>query len=125
MFPTLLPSQWDSLEAEVSLTEVKKALFDMKPLKAPGPDGLHALFYQSQWETVSQSLHEMVVAIFNGHDMHASFNNTSIALIPKTDSPTTIKDFRPIGLCPVVYKVVTKILSNRLQPLMPLLITPF
>ena len=78
MFPPLLPTQWDSLEAPVSLDEVKKALFDMKPLKALGPDGLYALFYQSQWDIVGQSLHNMVAAIFHGHCMHESFNNAAI-----------------------------------------------
>ena len=81
----------------------------MKPLKAPGPDGLHALFFQSQWETVGASPCSNISSIFNGQPIHESLNYTSIALIPKKDAPTEVKDFRPISLCSVAYKIVTKI----------------
>ncbi|KAF7815570.1 reverse transcriptase [Senna tora] len=52
-------------------------------------------------------------------------NRTLITLIPKIDVPEKLKDFRPIGLCNVVYKVITKILVLRLQNIMTRIISPF
>lgn len=124
LFPTLPSGLWDSFNADVTVEEVRLALFDMKPLKAPGPDGLHALFFQSQWPIVGPSLYALVADIFAGQPLHESLNHTSIALLPKVSSPTTVKDFRPISLCSVVYKLITKIISKRLRDLMPLLISP-
>lgn len=46
--------------------EIKKALFDMAPLKAPSSDGLYAIFYQSQWEFIGPSICEWVKRIFSG-----------------------------------------------------------
>lgn len=125
MFPPIPPSSLAALNATVSLEEVKRALFDMQPLKAPGKDGIHALFYQSQWDVVGSSLHRLVQKVMDGEPMEEGLNNTVIALIPKVPQPTTIKEFRPISLCSVVYKLVTKILSSRIKHLMPLLILPY
>lgn len=50
-------------------------------------------------------------------------NETFIALLPKVDNPETAAQFRPIGLCNVIYKVVTKVLVNRIKPVLPRLIS--
>ena len=51
-------------------------------------------------------------------------NNTTIVLIPKIKNPQTIKDFRPISLCNVIYKIISKCLVNRLRPLLDGMISP-
>lgn len=53
-----------------------------------------------------------------------SLNHTNIALIPKKDNPTLASHFRPISLCNVIYKVISKILFSRLKPLLHKLISP-
>ena len=51
-------------------------------------------------------------------------NQTFVSLIPKVDNPESVKQFRPISLCNVAYKVVTKIVANRLKRIMPKVIAP-
>jgi hypothetical protein len=45
-------------------------------------------------------------------------NDTAIILIPKIDQPETLKDFRPISLCTVIYKIIAKCMVNRLRPIL-------
>ena len=62
--------------------------------------------------------------ILNREASIRDFNGTNIALIPKKKHPETLKDFRPISLCNVVYKIITKVLANRLKNILPQLISP-
>lgn len=124
-FPSIEPSLLLSLSSPICPEEVKKAIFDMHPLKAPGIDGIHALFYQSQWPTVGPTMVQFVREAWHSGRIDPQFNKTLIALIPKIPNPSRITEFRPISLCSVVYKAVTKVLANRLQRILPTLIGPF
>ena len=107
-----------------SLIEVKNALFAMKPLKAPGPDGFHPLFFQKSWETISHDLHLQISECFKYANVPEHLCNALICLIPKVEHPTTVKQLRPISLCNTIYKVITKIIVQRLKPIMPNWISP-
>jgi hypothetical protein len=50
--------------------------------------------------------------------MPACVNETAIVLLPKKDEPEVLRDFRPISLCNIIYKVVYKCLVNRLRPML-------
>jgi hypothetical protein len=56
--------------------------------------------------------------------MSSGVNETTIILIPKKEDPELLKDFMPISLCNVIYKVVSKCLVNRLRPILHDLIGP-
>lgn len=99
--------------------EVKEALDQMHPLKAPGPDGLPALFFQKYWQIVGNEVLSLVLSILNDGKSPECINKTFIALIPKCKSPNSPKQFRPISLCNVVMKIVTKTIANRLKPFLP------
>ncbi|GLT61308.1 hypothetical protein SLA2020_340270 [Shorea laevis] len=83
--------------------------------KAPGPDGFSMAFFQDCWDVLKSD----IMGVF--HDFHAhskfvkSLNATFIALIPKISGATDLKDFRPISLVSGVYKIIAKVLANRLK----------
>uniref|UniRef100_A0A803Q8X4 Reverse transcriptase n=1 Tax=Cannabis sativa TaxID=3483 RepID=A0A803Q8X4_CANSA len=95
--------------------DVKNALFQIHPLKAPGKDGLPSLFFQKHWDIVGPDVTEACLEILNLNKDCRSLNETLICLIPKVKQPTKMSEFRPISLCNVVYKVVAKCLANRMK----------
>ena len=114
----------DMLTAEYTRDEVKKALFSIGDFKAPGPDGLHAVFYKRFWHIIEDDLIDEVLLAVNSKKIPDGWNETIIVMIPKTDIPDHITQFRPISLCNVVYKVISKLLANRLKVLLPEVISP-
>ena len=91
--------------------------------KASGPNGFSLAFYHHCWEVVEKD----VLAVFEEFYQHGkfekSFNATFIALIPKKNSASDIRDFRPISLVGGVYKILAKVLANRLKEVLDQLIS--
>ncbi|XP_074271735.1 uncharacterized protein LOC141595669 [Silene latifolia] len=103
------------LRREYQEEENLEALSQMHPLKAPGPDGMNGLFYQTYWGHLGTEVISTVLAILRGELSPRALNKTNIVLIPKKKAPDKIRDFRPISLCNVAYKLVSKVLANRLK----------
>ncbi|XP_061347977.1 uncharacterized protein LOC133293425 [Gastrolobium bilobum] len=102
-FPKIYSLSFLQLHRPPRQEEIKEVLFSMDGFKAPIPDSLHALFFQSQWN---------------------SLNNSVIKLVQDEDNPDSIRKLRPISLCNVVLKAITKIMANRLKPRLGNLIMP-
>ncbi|XP_057747767.1 uncharacterized protein LOC130966964 [Arachis stenosperma] len=117
--PTLSTEACARLIDLVSFAEVKSAVFSISPFKAPDPDGFQAFFYKEYWEIVRTEIWNIVRSAFLGEFLNLSIMETLIVLIPKIDNPTFMKDFMPISLCNVIYKIITKVLTNRLRPFLP------
>ncbi|XP_048593391.1 uncharacterized protein LOC125576910 [Brassica napus] len=113
----------DNLIALVTEWEVKLALFAMHPEKAPRPDGMTALFYQKFWDIVKEDLTLMVNKFLFEGTVANGLNDTNICLIPKTTKPNEMTQFRPISLCNVSYKIISKVLCQRLKKVLPGLIS--
>ncbi|XP_058733915.1 uncharacterized protein LOC131605592 [Vicia villosa] len=96
------------LEKDISVEEVHKALFSMKPWKAPGPDGFSTGFYQKAWKTVGEDMVDFVKKVWSNPSMIADVNKTDVCLIPKLEQPMSVIHFRPISLCNTIYKVISK-----------------
>lgn len=111
------------LTKPVSEEELFQALRQMDREKAPGPDGLNPGFFKDHWETIKTGALYFAKAFFDHENLEDEMNQTHICLIPKTDSPTSPKDFRPISLCNVAYKLISKVLADRLKPWLHLIIS--
>ncbi|XP_071674413.1 uncharacterized protein [Lolium perenne] len=109
---------------EFTSEEVVEALESIGDLKAPGIDGMHSLFYKKFWDVVGEKVTEEVLQVLNGGPMPPGWNETCIVLIPKVTDPDSMKDLRPISLCNVVYKIISKILVNRLKQILEEIISP-
>ncbi|KAL2527111.1 Uncharacterized protein Adt_12165 [Abeliophyllum distichum] len=113
-----------NLNTAPTIEELKDTVFSLDKDSAAGPDGLSALFYQFCWEVIQKDLHEAVVDFFDGKIIPIGVAVTSIVLLPKKLNAEEWKDFRPISLCNVLNKIMTKILASRLNKLLPKIISP-
>ena len=100
-------------------------MFQLGPHKAPGPNDIPAFFYHEFWSIVKVDVINTVQAFFHSGSLFKPLNHTFIILIPKVTYLEEVKHFRPINLYNVIYKVISKIIVNRLKPLMDTFITPF
>ena len=108
----------------VTNEEISTALWSLKAFKAPGSDGLHARFFQRFWVIVGDSIRKEVKNIFRERKIPDYLNSTSIVLIPKVQGPKSIGGYRPISLCNSVYKIISKVLVERIRPFLDKIISP-
>uniref|UniRef100_A0A803QH07 Reverse transcriptase domain-containing protein n=1 Tax=Cannabis sativa TaxID=3483 RepID=A0A803QH07_CANSA len=112
-----------SLTAPFSGAEVYAALQSMSPDKSPGSDGMSAMFYQNYWDIVGSSVTQLVLGILNDGNEMTQLNNSIITLIPKVPNPSGMCDYRPISLCNVIYKLISKTIVLRFQKVLPFVIS--
>lgn len=112
-----------ALNSIPSAAEIKMACFSIHADKAPGPDGFSASFFQTNWDTINDQIIREVQSFFSSGILPCNINNTHIRLIPKIRSPQKMQDYRPITLCSVYYKIIAKLLTKRLQPILSSIIS--
>lgn len=103
--------------------EIKNVVFSMDPNSSPGPDGFNGQFYQTCWEIIIIDVCNFVRAVFGGAYLTKFFTHTNLILIPKMTSPTTLSQLRPISLCNFSSKIISKVLTMRIAPMLPQLIS--
>ncbi|KAA3459035.1 reverse transcriptase [Gossypium australe] len=91
------------------------AVKSMGPTKAAGSDGFPAIFYQHFWHIIGQDVSSFYLSILNEGMSLESCNATNIILIPKIAQLTNLSNFRPISLCSVLYKIISKMVANHFQ----------
>nr|KYP69874.1 Retrovirus-related Pol polyprotein LINE-1 [Cajanus cajan] len=123
-FPRLNEDELSTLETPISNGEIHNAVKSMSGFKAPGPDGLQAVFFKSQWDIVGNAVCKLIHEIEAVPSRVADINETLIVLVPKTENVSSLKQMWPISLCNVSYKILTKVLANRLRQVMEKLVHP-
>nr|GEY59785.1 nucleotide-binding alpha-beta plait domain-containing protein [Tanacetum cinerariifolium] len=101
-------------ERKITKKEVERTVWDCGVDKSPGPDGFSFNFYRHFWTTIEQDVFEAVDYFFMHGDMPNGCNSNFIALIPKILDANMVKEFHPISLIGSLYKIIAKILANRL-----------
>jgi len=102
--------------APVSKEEVEDILKSMQKDKSPGLDGWTVKFFQHFFEFIGDKLMAVVEESKHTGSIFHPFNSTFLALVPKTDLPSSFEEFRPISLCTCVYKIIAKVIASRLKP---------
>ena len=103
--------------------EIKEALFSVHPDKAPGPDGFSAGFFRTNWTIVGPAMISEITEFFRQGTLPNNINHTHLRLIPKITAPKKVADYRPIALTNVYYKIISKIITRRMQPILDLIIS--
>ena len=103
------------LNVEVSKEEVKKALWGLGKDKSPGPDGFTGSFLRLIWDCREEEIWGMAEESRCGGFVLKDLNNTFITLVPKRGECKSFDDFRPISLCNILYKIILKVIVDRLK----------
>eukprot|EP00253_Pinus_taeda_P002123 PITA_02123 len=119
LFPRMVGEEEEiELSAPATLEELEGVLRWFKKDKSPGPDGWTIEFYLAFFDTMATDLLQVVEECRSSGKLYDAINSTFIALIPKSDSPASFDDFRPISLCNCLYKIISKIIANRIRPIL-------
>nr|GEY48812.1 hypothetical protein [Tanacetum cinerariifolium] len=94
---------------------VREAMFDIDSLKVSSPDGYTSCFFKKAWSLVEKDVCLTIREFFDSGKLLKEVNATLVALVPKVDTPNKISDFRPIACCNVLYKCISKILTNKMK----------
>lgn len=94
------------------------------PHKVAGPDGFNSKLLQDQWGVFGPAIIQEVNQFFSTGRMGKGVSRSNLILVPKIEDLTRVGDFRPISVCNVLYKIVSKLLERRLKPFISGLISP-
>uniref|UniRef100_A0A2N9GD74 Reverse transcriptase domain-containing protein n=1 Tax=Fagus sylvatica TaxID=28930 RepID=A0A2N9GD74_FAGSY len=123
-FNTINSAEATELEVPFSEEEVVTALNQMSGEKAPGPDGYTIAFYKHCWDIVKLDVLNSLQEFHEHECLKRSLNATFVVLIPKKPGVLDVKDFRPICLIGSVYKILSKVLANRLKVVLGAVLSP-
>lgn len=116
--PRISNEQNEALIRPPTAEEIKAATFEINSDKAPGPDGFSASFFQSNWEVIGQAVVEEIQLFFSTGRMEPEVNRTFVRLIPKVTGAKKVEEYRPIALCNIYYKIISKVFAIRLKPVL-------
>jgi hypothetical protein len=108
----------NTLESPCTTEEINEVLKGFTKDKSLGPDGWTVEFFLNYFDLVAKDLLEAVEESRLSGEVKRSLNSNFIALIPKVNGPATFGDFRPIALCNLCYKIISKIIAKRIRPIL-------
>ncbi|GJZ49247.1 putative RNA-directed DNA polymerase, eukaryota, reverse transcriptase zinc-binding domain protein [Tanacetum coccineum] len=114
-FNSLSQIHRDYLELPFSRDEIKRGVWDCGGERALGPDGFMFRFFTTFWDTIEEDVVRFVQEFSHSHAIPKGCNPYFIALIPKVPNAKFVSDFQPISLIGCQYKIIRKLLANRLS----------
>lgn len=114
-FPQVTPEYNAKLLRPFCSEEVKVAIFSMKPDKAPSPDGMNPIFFLHFWFVIGEDVTRFIIECQDKNNFPIGFGDANIVLIPKKECVEGVADMHPIALCNTCYKIVAKMLANRMK----------
>ena len=114
-FPMISEEEAAWLERPLEEEEVYGVIQGCNGDKSPGPDGFLMAFFKACWDFLKLEIIEVLANFHSQAVFEKSLNATFIALIPKKVDAVNVRDFRPISLVGSIYKVISKLLANRLR----------
>ncbi|KAK2445365.1 hypothetical protein QL285_016305 [Trifolium repens] len=124
VIPTLVTTEVNSIMTMLpSREEIKAAVFALNKDSAPGPDGFGAYFFQHYWEIVKVDVTNAVLEFFSTGWIVPGYNSNIITLIPKSPDAASIDQYRPIAMANFKFKIITKIIADRLASVLPNLVS--
>ncbi|XP_077236579.1 uncharacterized protein LOC143878157 [Tasmannia lanceolata] len=125
--PSRILSEEDSLQLTnfFSAADIWNVIKNSDGNKSPGPDGLNGRFFQAFWYLIGPDVVKAIQFFFRKGKILPQLNATFISLLPKSPEASSPEKYRPISLCNFLYKVISKLMANRLKPILNKLISPF
>lgn len=123
MQPRVTQRMNDTLTKPITDAEIKCAVKAIKSDCAPGSDGMTGQFFQKYWNITGVQVTKEFKAFFDSRVVPSEWNLTQLCLLPKIPNAKQMNDMRPISLCSVVYKIILKVLSNRLKVILPIIVS--
>ena len=105
------------------LQDVKIVFKQIKEDKALGLDGFTVNFFHFYWDLLKHEIWKMVEESQRNQNIFLELNSTFLTLIPNEDKDVTLGKYRPIALCNVLYKIITKFIDNHVKSVLPHLIS--
>eukprot|EP00253_Pinus_taeda_P003164 PITA_03164 len=125
LFPSFVDvGHEEELIKEVSLWELEATIHGFQRDKSPRPDGWSTEFFLAFFDILDLDLLKVVEQCRLLGKIPPTSKSTFISLIPKSDKPAYFNDFQPISLCNYLYKIIAKILANRLKQILSGHISP-
>ncbi|KAL4318179.1 hypothetical protein GQ457_18G008490 [Hibiscus cannabinus] len=112
---SISPESSTRLERPFTMEEIISALSSLDGSRAPGPDGFNMNFLKRFWTQLKDEILIFFEQFQKGEVRDVSFNHSFIVLLPKAKSPVSMGDYRPISLVGSIYKLLSKVLANRLK----------
>ncbi|XP_028090713.1 uncharacterized protein LOC114290913 [Camellia sinensis] len=111
------------LEAKFSENEIVAAVKSCEGNKAPGPDGFNLMMFKKCWKVIKVDVLQFMQEFHQNAKLVKGINSSFVALIAKNENPSGLNDYRPISLIGSLYKILAKVLANRIKTVLPRIIS--